>query len=140
MAETPSSKIKKRKLVTVREHTDQAQNAKPKSRRIRRTVRMASTPLRALGRFLKKIFRPFRFLLWPLKTKPARFIGRILGKIFLVNYVRASWKELKLVTWPNRRETRQLTFAVFVFAFVFGVIITIVDFGLDKIFKKVILR
>jgi preprotein translocase SecE subunit len=139
MVDKPTSKNKKRKLVTVRERAETASKARPKTRRIRRTVRIISTPLIILARMIKKILRPFRFLLWPFKTRPARFIGRILGKIFLINYVRASWQEVKLVTWPDRQETRQLTFAVIVFAFVFGLLITVIDFGLDKIFKRIIL-
>jgi len=94
----------------------------------------------AIGRFLGKILRPFRFVLRPFKTRPMRFIGRILGKIFLINYFRDSWKEVKQVTWPGRKETTQLTLAVFVFAISFGLLIAVVDFGLDKLFKEVLLR
>lgn len=69
-----------------------------------------------------------------------RFIGRFLNKLLLVNYFRASWQELKLVTWPGRRETWQLTLAVFIFAVVFGVAVAITDYGLDKIFRKVLVE
>jgi hypothetical protein len=51
----------------------------------------------------------------------------------------SAWKELRQVTWPGRKETRQLTLAVFVFATVFGLMVTLTDYGLDKVFKKVIL-
>ncbi len=94
----------------------------------------------SIGRFIARILRPFRFVLRPFKTRPMRFIGRILAKIFLVGYFRNSWKELKQVTWPGRRETTQLTLAVFVFAISFGILIAVVDFGLDKLFKEVLLR
>lgn len=140
MAESKKSTPKKRKLQTVRERTELTNNARPKTRSVRKTARIASTPFRAIGRFLVKVLRPFRFLLWPFKTRPARFVGRILHKVFLVNYFKGAWAELKLVTWPGRRETRQLTLAVFAFAFVFGLIITVVDYGLDKIFKRIILQ
>jgi preprotein translocase SecE subunit len=140
MAESKKSSPKKRKLQTVRERTEMTGNTKPKSRHARKTVAIAGTPFRVLGRFIAKIARPFRFLLLPFKTRPARFVGRILHKIFLVNYFKGAWKELKLVTWPGRRETRQLTLAVFAFAFVFGLLITVVDYGLDKIFKRIILQ
>lgn len=95
---------------------------------------------RTLGRFLAKVFRPFRFLLRPFKTRPARFIGRILSKLLLINYFRSSWQELRQVTWPGRRETIQLTFAVFIFAITFGLLISVVDYGLDKLFKEVLIR
>lgn len=140
MAESKKSKTKKRKLVTVRERTEQTNNTQPKSRKVRRTAGFILKPVKFVGRILVKILRPFRFLLRPFKTRPIRFIGRVLRKIFLIDYFKDAWKELKLVTWPGRRETRQLTFAVIVFAFVFGLVITIIDYGLDKIFKKVILQ
>ncbi len=140
MAESKKSKTKKRKLVTVRERTEQTNNTQPKSRKVRRTAGFILKPVKFLGRMLAKILRPFRFLLRPFKTRPIRFIGRVLRKIFLIDYFKDAWKELKLVTWPGRRETRQLTFAVIVFAFVFGLVITIIDYGLDKIFRRIILQ
>ena len=76
------------------------------------------------------------------KFKLFRFIGRIfkyLGKILLINYIISSWRELKLVSWPNRRETRRLTFAVLAFAVVFGAVIASLDFGLGRLFKLILL-
>lgn len=140
MAESKKNTPKKRKLVTVRERTETANNSKPKSRNVRKTVGLLSKPLRTIGKFIARIARPFRFLLRPFKTRPMRFIGRFLRKIFLIDYFKDAWKELKLVTWPGRKETRQLTLAVFAFALVFGLIITIVDYGLDKVFKRIILQ
>lgn len=72
-------------------------------------------------------------------AKPFKFIGRGLNRItprYLVN----SWRELRLVYWPNRRETWRLTLAVFVFAIVFGALVAGVDKGLDELFKKVVLK
>lgn len=139
MANKPKRVLKK-STETVRQRSEQTNNAKPKRQLVRSSANKAAKPLRAIGRVLTKILRPFAFLLKPFKTKPARFVGRILAKVFLVNYFRNSWKELKQVTWPNRRETWQLTFAVFVFALVFGLVITIVDYGLDKVFEKILLN
>ncbi|MDB5164126.1 MAG: Protein translocase subunit SecE [Candidatus Saccharibacteria bacterium] len=70
---------------------------------------------------------------------PFKFIGKI-GRFIIPPYFRNSWKELKEVTWPSRKETRQLTLAVFVFAIIFGALITITDYGLDKVFRKVLLK
>lgn len=95
--------------------------------------------LKTVGQWLKRIFRPFRFILRPFKTRPLRFIGRLLKKILFVDYFVASWRELKKVTWPGRKETIQLTLAVFIFAFGFGLLIAVVDFGLSKIFQEVFL-
>jgi preprotein translocase subunit SecE len=65
-----------------------------------------------------------------------RFIGRIIG----FTYIRGSWQELKQVTWPSRSEGRRLTTAVIIFSIVFGVLIALVDFGLDKLFKDLLLK
>lgn len=106
-------------------------NAKP--------VRKLGKPFLFIGRLLKKIIKPFGFVLKPFKTKPIRFIGRFLAKVLLLNYFKQSWQELRQVTWPGRKETAQLTFAVFAFAIVFSVLIAIIDFGLDKLFKEVLI-
>lgn len=87
-----------------------------------------------------KILKPFKFILVPFKSRPIRFVGRMLNKILLIDYFMLSWKELKLVTWPGRKETAQLTIAVFIFAIGFGVLIAIVDFGFSKLFQEVILK
>ncbi len=79
-----------------------------------------------VGRILNKIFN----------RQPFRFIGRIL----LPRYFRNSWKELRLVSWPKRKEAFDLTFAVLAFAVVFGGVVALVDFGLDKLFKDILLK
>jgi preprotein translocase SecE subunit len=48
--------------------------------------------------------------------------------------------ELRQVTWPDRKQSRQLTLAVVMFATVFGIVVAILDYGLDKAFKKVFLH
>jgi preprotein translocase SecE subunit len=133
-----NKKQAKRSSLTVRQRTEQPQAEK--RRIVRSAARGAGRPFRFFGRVLVKVLGPFRFLLWPFKTRPVRFIGRGLAAIFFLRYFRNSWKELREVTWPNRRETWQLTFAVFVFAIIFGALITVTDYGLDKLFKKVILK
>jgi len=47
---------------------------------------------------------------------------------------------LRQVTWPNRKESRQLTLAVILFAVIFGAMVTVLDYGLDKVFKQVLLK
>lgn len=99
--------------------------SKPKKRRA------LGKPLGALWRSLKTILRP----LAPL--------GRILLKALhwlTPSYFINAWRELKLVTWPKRRETWRLTAAVFVFALVFGALVWVVDYGLDKIFRELVLK
>jgi len=101
-----------------------------------------------IGRVIKPIFRPFtRFFKWLFNTLPFRIIRRIfrrpmriLGKILYPSFIRSSWHELKLVTWPNWKESRRLTYAVLAFAIVFGAVIAAVDLGLDKIFRNILLK
>lgn len=54
-------------------------------------------------------------------------------------FLRNAWAEIKGVTWPGRKETIRLTFAVLIFSIVFGAFVSAMDFGLDKLFKEIIL-
>ncbi|MCA9344779.1 preprotein translocase subunit SecE [Candidatus Saccharibacteria bacterium] len=93
-----------------------------------------------IGNFFRKVFHIGRKEVYlPLPDNKA---GRFLNKrrSFVPRYFIDSWKELKLVTWPNRKTTWQLTFAVFMFAFIFGALITVVDYGLDKVFRAVLVK
>ncbi len=78
----------------------------------------------------------------PTRTKTAGKDSRIkrIGRRIVPKYFRESWRELKEVTWPDRRQTVKLTFAVIAFATVFGIAIAIVDYGLDKLFREVLLK
>jgi len=85
-------------------------------------------------------FRPVRRLfgllfglsLW----KPLKFVGHYI----VPPYFRNSWRELKQVTWPNRKQSRQLTFAVIMFSVVLGVFVALLDLGFGKLFKEVIVK
>ncbi len=68
--------------------------------------------------------------------KPLKFIGHYV----IPPYFRNSWKELKLVTWPNRKQTRQLTLAVIMFSVVLGTFVALLDLGFGKLFKQVIIK
>ena len=83
-------------------------------------------PLKQLGHALR----------WFFRLRVIRFIGKIFG----FGYFKGSWQELKLVTWPTRREGRRLTTAVIIFSIIFGGLVAIVDYGLDKLFKQVLLK
>lgn len=65
---------------------------------------------------------------------------RLVGKVVFPVYLRRSWHELRLVQWPNWRESRRLTSAVLIFAVIFGAVIAVVDYGLDKVFRDVLLK
>ena len=126
---------------TVREKAEKAQEiaaqpAKPSKKR--RVARVFALPFRGLAWIshkppLKQIGHGLR---WFFSLKFMRFIGKTLG----FTYVRDSWRELKLVTWPSRTQSRQLTFAVIIFSVIFGGLIAVVDLGLNKLFKEVLLK
>lgn len=83
-------------------------------------------PVRKLGRAIGKLGR-FR-------------VFRVIGRILLPKYVRNSWRELRMVSWPDRSTTWRLTYAVIVFSIIFGLIVAGVDFVLNKVFKEIILK
>ena len=141
MADEPkSSKSKKRTVKNPETFRERAVKASEGAEKPSLVPRIASF----IWRVIKAIFRPIgRFLKWLFGLKimaPVRFIGRILGKIFFVHYFVESWDELRKVTWQSWKESRKLTFAVLVFAVVFGVTIAIIDYGLDKLFRNILLK
>ncbi|HSW85769.1 MAG TPA: preprotein translocase subunit SecE [Candidatus Saccharimonadales bacterium] len=84
-----------------------------------------------------RIFRPVKAISkWLYRFK----IIRIIGRVVVPKYIRQSWKELRLVTWPTWKQSVQLTYAVLIFAVIFGATIAAVDYGLDKIFRNILLR
>ena len=122
MAETEQSKIRRLRAPseTVREKATKVQEAadKPAKKRLLRSgFSKVATPFRKVG----------RVLVW-------------IGRHIIPSYIRGAWHELRLVTWPSRRQSRQLTIAVMIFAVIFGVLVAGVDYGLDKVFKQVILN
>lgn len=140
MADEESTKRPKRRLrtaaPTVREQAEKAQasSEKPKrGRRVKAATKTAGKPLSKVWSFLGHIFnrQPFRLI-----GKILRFIGRII----FPRYLRNSFRELRFVSWPNRKQSRQLTFAVLAFAIIFGASIALLDYGLDKLFKSLLLK
>ena len=88
------------------------------------------------------IAAPFRWIArWSFwRLKPVRVTGHVLAIIVAPPYLRGSWRELRQVDWPNRKQTRQLTGAVIMFAVVFGLLVAALDYGLDRLFKQVIVK
>ncbi len=54
-------------------------------------------------------------------------------------YFANAFAELRQVTWPKGKETWRLVLAVFIFAISIGLFIALLDFGLEKVFREVIL-
>jgi preprotein translocase SecE subunit len=128
VAEDSTSKRRIKKVATVRERAA-TQPSVSKRRRLRKTAGSAS-----------RVFRPLRFLAVPLRFRPIRKVGRLIGLVLFPRFFRNAFKELRQVEWPDWRQTSKLTFAVIIFAVGFGLLIALTDYGLDIIFKKGILK
>lgn len=133
MAEAKKKRVLK-KTETVREKASKQTDAAPKPRRVHKATGAVKRPISAARRIGQKEYHPIKL--------PDNRLGRFLTKNRRVTprYFRESWAELKQVTWPNRKETTSLTLAVVAFALVFSVMIGIIDYGLDKIFKTLLLN
>jgi preprotein translocase SecE subunit len=133
VAESSSKQPKKRVLKraeTVREKSIKAAEPK-KQRRLRPAVQKAKKPFSKAAKIGKKEY----YL--PL---PDNKVGRFLNKrrSIIPKYFKEAWLEMRQVQWPNRKETIRLSTAVLLFALIFGIIITVVDYGLDKLFKQLL--
>jgi preprotein translocase SecE subunit len=136
MADAKKSKIRKarvRKAPTLREQAELART-KSETKKPRRISRATAKTGAAL--------RKTRITRNPVTKLFAR-LGRLILKVLrwiVPKYFINAWREVRLVTWPSRKETWRLTFAVFIFAIVFGALVSGVDKILDIIFKQVILK
>lgn len=118
---------------TVRERVEAAtaEAAAPKRGKTRAIASKLKFPFLRLHLPNNKAFNSLRGVLRP--------IGRALGWL-VPRYFVNSWREVRQVIWPSRRETWRLTLAVFIFALVFGALVAGVDKGLDVAFKKLVLK
>lgn len=55
------------------------------------------------------------------------------------SYFKYSWRELKKVNWPKRKETWKLTFAVIIFTVIFSFLLTLLDAGFELIAERIFL-
>jgi preprotein translocase SecE subunit len=113
---------------SVRDRAERAisEASNPKKRQEKTEVSAESKRLKLLRRN-KKEKAPKK------DKKPRRF--HIIPK-----FIRLAFKEIKLVTWPDARTTYKLTTAVIIFATVFAILVSLVDWGFGNIFKKVFLH
>lgn len=73
------------------------------------------------------------------KTKAKASSGKKLNikrRIRAPKYFRESWKEVKKVTWPNRKDALKLSGAVIVFTIVFAIFTSLVDFGFSQLVER----
>jgi len=121
-------KVRLKKTVeTVRERADKValKDTKPTSRKLPKVNR----PLSVLRRKTKKT------MVSRSKTveKKRRF------KVF-PSFFPEAWTELKLVSWPLKKEAARLTGAVLIFATFFAVFVQLLDLVFNKLVKEIFLK
>jgi preprotein translocase subunit SecE len=92
------------------------------------------------------------FYLLASQPAPVRWAALVLGVIAavavfavsepgrqLIAFGRDSWKEVKKVVWPARREAIQMTLYVFAFVFVMALFLWLTDKTLEWVFYDLIL-
>ena len=133
MAQDTPVKRSSKKKETLRQKAERASTAStPRTRRLTATAGAASRPFKAAHRIGKKEF---------YLPMPNNRVGRFLNKRrrFTPGFMLNAWREVRMVEWPPIKTVLRLTLAVFIFSVIFGLLITAVDFGLDKLFRKVFL-
>jgi preprotein translocase SecE subunit len=132
MAEAKKKRVLK-KTETVREKATKKE-VEQKPRRLHKVTGAAKRPLGAARRMGAKEYHPIKL--------PDNKVGRFMtaSRKVTPRYFRDAWAEVKQVSWPNRRETAKMTLAVFTFAIIFSLLIGVVDFGLDKLFRELLLN
>lgn len=119
------------KKTSMRESAAKSRASAAKPKRIRKAAKAATQPVGKTGKALTKQFHL-------IGDGKSGFFTK--SRSFTPKYFRESWKELKNVTWPGRLETWRLVSAVFVFAVALGVFIAVLDYGLEKLLREVILQ
>lgn len=132
MADKPGKKRLVKNPETFRERAQKASQEEDKPDRNAKLKQARSTAAAPLRRTSSKLGQV-------PALKPFRWFFGLLGKVLVPKYVRNSWQELKQVNWPNWHTSRRLTFAVLVFAVIFGLTVAGVDYVLDKIFREFLL-
>ena len=133
MSDTPPKKKRLlKKVETVRERSEKPVK-EVKVRRLHGAKKSIARPFRAAAQVGRKEY----YLPIP-KNKFGNFLNKRRSVIpsFFIN----SFREVRMVEWPTRKTTLNLAAAVFVFAFFFGLLIAVTDFGLDKLFKQLIVK
>ena len=100
----------------------------------------ASTPRKSVAAAVRKLIDR---LSKPKKTTPTPKIysdetdtRRSPLKRF-VDYFRGAWYELQQVRWPDRRTTWAMTGALLLFTAAFIILIILIDFGFNELFKLI---
>lgn len=127
-APAPKKEVKKESMRT---QAAKSREAAKKPKRVRKAASAVTKPVSKTASFLTTEFHLFD------RKDGGNFFTK--SRSLVPKFFREAWAELKLVTWPGRKETWRLVFAVFVFAIAMGVTIALLDYALENLLRKVIL-
>lgn len=88
----------------------------------------------AIVRFFAKITAPIR------NSRIWKFLRRTVLRSPFRGYFVNSWKELRQVTWPDRKTAWKLTFTVFLFSVLFAAFTSGLDYGFERLAKEIFLK
>lgn len=129
-AKKAEEKAKKPKS-SMRDSSAKSRAKAEKPKRVRKAAGAVKRPVSSVGAALTREYHIIK------PKKEDKFLTK--SRKFTPSYFRSAWAEMKFVTWPGRKETWRLVFAVFVFALVLGTLIAVLDYGLEKLLREVIL-
>lgn len=132
ITQVEKSEKRTRKKPTLRERNVEAATKKGKTSRVRKAAGSAKSGSKRIGGALTREYH----VVTPKKEDPGFFMK---SRSLTPRYFRNAWLELKQVQWPGFKTTWKLVFAVFVFAFIIGGFIAVLDHLLEQAFREVIL-
>jgi preprotein translocase subunit SecE len=125
---------KRKSAESVRERADKQVAKKDAPTKTSKLKGKIHKPLSVLRRVSAKEYHPV-----PVPDNKA---GKVLKKRVRIvpKFVRESWAELKLITWPTKKEAARLTLAVIIFAVAFSIFVQLLDFIFNKLIKEILLK
>ncbi len=88
----------------------------------------------SIGSFLKRVTQPIR------STSVWKWLRKHILKSPFKGYFVSSFKELKKVTWPDRKTSVKLTLIVIAFSFAFAMFTAALDVGFERLAKELFLN
>lgn len=109
-------------------------SVKPSDQKSKSAKGLLSRIFKGIAGFLAKITLPIR------RTKIWQFLRRKILRSPFGGYFVNSWRELRKVTWPNRKTTWKFTFTVIVFSAFFAALVSALDYGFDNLAQRIFLQ
>lgn len=109
--------------------------ARKKSEQSKRSIKQVLVvPFIAIGRAASKATKPVR------ENKVWRKLRSTVLRSPFRGYFVDSFRELKKVTWPDRKTSWKLTGVVIVFSVIFSAFTALLDVGFEKLAKQIFLK